>query len=154
MIGQLQPVRVAPKGVDKTLPGQLRQVVLAAQVGQDQVLQVLPAQLIHQVRRLVVVQMSKLPADPLLEKGRVVATRKQVTAVVGLDHQCVEVPVTVQHLGAVRTQVSEQAKTPFTVTVSKRVLIPILRPVSGSPIGFNILISAKASGISEVYWKE
>ena len=47
-----------------------------------------------------------------------------------------------------------QLKTPFTVTVSKRVLIPILRPVSGSPIGFNILISAKASGISEVYWKE
>ena len=47
-----------------------------------------------------------------------------------------------------------QLKTPFTVTVSKRVLIPILRPVSGSPIGFNILISAKASGISEVYWKD
>ena len=47
-----------------------------------------------------------------------------------------------------------QLKTPFTVTVSKRMLIPILRPVSGSPIGFNILISAKASGISEVYWKE
>ena len=47
-----------------------------------------------------------------------------------------------------------QLNTPFTVTVSKRVLIPILRPVSGSPIGFNILISAKASGISEVYWKE
>ena len=47
-----------------------------------------------------------------------------------------------------------QLKTPFTVTVSKRMLIPILRPDSGSPIGFNILISAKASGISEVYWKE
>lgn len=47
-----------------------------------------------------------------------------------------------------------QLKTPFTVTVSKQMLIPILRPVSGAPIGFQIRISASASGISEVYWKE
>ena len=72
MIGQLQPVRVAPEGVDKTLPGKRRQVVLAAEVSQDQVLQVLPAQLIHQVCGLVVVQMSQLAAHPLLEKVRVV----------------------------------------------------------------------------------
>ena len=47
-----------------------------------------------------------------------------------------------------------QLKTPFTVTISKQVLIPILRPMTGSPIGFRIGVSASASGISEVYWKE
>lgn len=47
-----------------------------------------------------------------------------------------------------------QLKTPFTVTISKQVLIPILRPITGSPIGFRINVSASASGISEVYWKE
>lgn len=78
MIGQLQPVRVAPEGVDKTLPGQLRQVVLAAQMGQDQMLQPLPAQLGHQECRLMVVQMSQLTAHPLLEKVRVMTARQHV----------------------------------------------------------------------------
>lgn len=82
MIGQLQPVRVAPEGVDKTLPGQLRQVVLAAQMGQDQVLQALPAQLRHQECRLMVVQMSQLAAHPLLEKVRVMTTGQHVATMI------------------------------------------------------------------------
>lgn len=47
-----------------------------------------------------------------------------------------------------------QLKTPFTVTISKQVVIPILRPLTGSPIGFRVNVNASASGISEVYWKE
>ena len=47
-----------------------------------------------------------------------------------------------------------QLKTPFTVTISKQVLIPILRPITGNPIGIRINVHASASGISEVYWKE
>ena len=47
-----------------------------------------------------------------------------------------------------------QLKTPFTVTVSKQVLIPILKPLGSSPIGIRVNIHASASGISEVYWKE
>ena len=47
-----------------------------------------------------------------------------------------------------------QLKTPFTVTITKQVLIPIIKPLGSDPIGVRINISAKASGISEVYWKE
>lgn len=47
-----------------------------------------------------------------------------------------------------------QLKTPFTVTISKQLTIPILRPLTGSPIGFRVNVNASASGISEVYWKE
>lgn len=47
-----------------------------------------------------------------------------------------------------------QLKTPFTVTITKQLLIPILRPVAGSPIGIRVDVSTSASGISEVYWKE
>lgn len=47
-----------------------------------------------------------------------------------------------------------QLKTPFTVTITKQLLIPILRPVTGSPIGIRISLNASAGGISEVYWKE
>jgi len=46
-----------------------------------------------------------------------------------------------------------QLKTPFTVTITKQVLIPILRPLGTNPIGIKINISASANGISEVYWK-
>ncbi len=46
-----------------------------------------------------------------------------------------------------------QLKTPFTVTITKQVLIPIIKPLGGNPIGIRINVSAKASGISEVYWK-
>lgn len=46
-----------------------------------------------------------------------------------------------------------QLKTPFTVTISKQVLIPIIRPLGSEPIGIRINIGARASGISEVYWK-
>ena len=47
-----------------------------------------------------------------------------------------------------------QLKTPFTVTITTQLLIPILRPVAGNPIGIRVNLSASASGISEVYWKE
>lgn len=46
-----------------------------------------------------------------------------------------------------------QLKTPFTVTITKQVLIPIIKPLSSNPIGIRINISARSSGISEVYWK-
>ncbi|MNL43906.1 hypothetical protein D3C87_1664450 [compost metagenome] len=85
-------------------------------MGQDQVLQALPAQLGHQECRLVVVQMSQFAAHPLLEKVRVVTASQHVTAMVGLDHQCIEVPIAVQHLVAIRAQVGQQAEAPLTVT--------------------------------------
>ena len=47
-----------------------------------------------------------------------------------------------------------QLKTPFTVTITKTVSIIIMRPALGDPIAINILISASANGISEVYWKQ
>ena len=47
-----------------------------------------------------------------------------------------------------------QLKTPFTVTITKQVVIPILRPITGSPVGFRVNVNTSASGISEVYWKE
>lgn len=47
-----------------------------------------------------------------------------------------------------------QLKTPFTVTISKQILIPILKPLGGSPIGIRVNVRTSASGISEVYWKE
>ncbi|MNP42398.1 hypothetical protein D3C76_1361610 [compost metagenome] len=111
MIGQLQPVRVAPEGVDETLPGQLRQVVLAAEMGQHQVLQALPAQLGHQARGLMVVQMSQLATDPLLEKNRVVTSGQPVATMVGFDHQCIEAFVAVEYLAVIRAQVGQQAET-------------------------------------------
>ena len=46
-----------------------------------------------------------------------------------------------------------QLKTPFTVTITKQVLIPIIKPLGSEPIGIRINISARSSGISEVYWK-
>lgn len=46
-----------------------------------------------------------------------------------------------------------QLKTPFTVTISKTVPIVIIRPALGDPVTINVLITASANGISEVYWK-
>ena len=46
-----------------------------------------------------------------------------------------------------------QLRTPFTVKLSKQIIIPILRPITGDPIGFRVNVHAAASGISEVYWK-
>jgi len=46
-----------------------------------------------------------------------------------------------------------QLKTPFTLTVTKTVSIVIMRPALGDPVVINVLISASANGISEVYWK-
>ncbi len=46
-----------------------------------------------------------------------------------------------------------QLKTPFTITLTKQVLIPILKPVGGQAIGIKVNVSASTSGISEVYWK-
>ena len=46
-----------------------------------------------------------------------------------------------------------QLKTPFTITLTKQILIPILKPVGGHAIGIKVRVSASASGISEVYWK-
>lgn len=47
-----------------------------------------------------------------------------------------------------------QLKTPFTVTVTKRVSIVIFRPALADPIAIHITISASARGVSEVYWKQ
>jgi len=60
--------------------------------------------------------MPEFAAHPLLEKVRVMTASQQVSAVVGLDHQCIEIPVTVQHLGAVGTQVGEYAETSLAAT--------------------------------------
>lgn len=46
-----------------------------------------------------------------------------------------------------------QLKTPFTVTLTRQIVIPILKPVGGQVIGIRLKITASASGISEVYWK-
>jgi Flp pilus assembly protein TadG len=46
-----------------------------------------------------------------------------------------------------------QLKTPFTLTITKTVSIVILRPALGDPVTIDVLISASANGISEVYWK-
>ena len=46
-----------------------------------------------------------------------------------------------------------QLKTPFTITLTKQILIPIIKPVGGHAIGIKVRVSASASGISEVYWK-
>ena len=46
-----------------------------------------------------------------------------------------------------------QLKTPFTLTITKTVSIVILRPTLGDPVTIDVLISASANGISEVYWK-
>lgn len=46
-----------------------------------------------------------------------------------------------------------QLKTPFTITLTKRIVIPIMKPVGGRVIGIRVNITASASGISEVYWK-
>ncbi len=64
----------------------------------------------------MVVQMPQFTAYPLLEKVRVMTASQHVTAMVGLDHQRIEVPITVQHLVAIRAQVGQQAETPLTVT--------------------------------------
>ncbi|MNW05263.1 hypothetical protein D3C71_2014850 [compost metagenome] len=56
--------------------------------------------------------MSQFTAHPLLEKVRVMTASQHVPAMVGLDHQCIEVPVTVQYLVAIGAQVGQQAKTP------------------------------------------
>ena len=54
------------------------------------------------------------------------------------------------HDAAVKTI---QLKTPFTLTITKTVSIVILRPALGDPVTIDVLISASANGISEVYWK-
>lgn len=91
------------------------QVVLAAEVGQHQVLQVLPAQLGHQARGLVVVQMSLVAADPQLEKARVMPTGQQVAAMVGFDQQGIEPLIALQQLRVVAAQVGEHAEAAATV---------------------------------------
>lgn len=57
---------------------------------------------------------------------------------------------TIWHDSAVKTI---QLKTPFTVTVKKKVTLTIFRPALGDPLVFEVEISAEASGISEVYYK-
>ncbi|MNI52403.1 hypothetical protein D3C73_1071800 [compost metagenome] len=81
-------------------------------MGQDQVLQVFPAQLGHQECRLVVIQMPEFTAYPLLEKVRVMTASQHVTTVIGLDHQRIEIPIAVQHLVTIRAQVGQQAEAP------------------------------------------
>ncbi len=46
-----------------------------------------------------------------------------------------------------------QLKTPFTITIKKTVSIVIMRPSLGDPVTIDVLITASANGISEVYWK-
>ena len=46
-----------------------------------------------------------------------------------------------------------QLRTPFTITLTKQIVIPILKPVGSQVIGIRLKVTASASGISEVYWK-
>jgi Flp pilus assembly protein TadG len=46
-----------------------------------------------------------------------------------------------------------QLKTPFSVTVTKKVSIVIFRPALADPVAIHITISASSRGVSEVYWK-
>ncbi len=46
-----------------------------------------------------------------------------------------------------------QLKTAFTVTVTKRIPVTIMRPALGDPVVFYVTITSAANGISEVFWK-
>ena len=46
-----------------------------------------------------------------------------------------------------------QLKTSFTITIKETVSIVIMRPSLGDPVTIDVLITASANGISEVYWK-
>ena len=46
-----------------------------------------------------------------------------------------------------------QLKTPFTVTVHKRINIPVLKFITGDAVNIKLNLTASADGISEVYWK-
>ncbi len=52
------------------------------------------------------------------------------------------------------TEKTIQLKTGFTITVTKRVPITIMRPALGEPIIIYVTITSSANGISEVYWKK
>lgn len=47
-----------------------------------------------------------------------------------------------------------QLKTPFTITLTKQMTIPIMRPLGGTPIGIRVQLRSTAAGISEVWWKD
>lgn len=47
-----------------------------------------------------------------------------------------------------------QLKTPFTVTITKKVSIIILRPALGEPLTIDVQITSSARGISEVFFKQ
>ena len=47
-----------------------------------------------------------------------------------------------------------QLKTQFTITITKKVPIVILRPALGEPLAIHVQITASARGISEVYYKK
>jgi Flp pilus assembly protein TadG len=47
-----------------------------------------------------------------------------------------------------------QLKTPFTVTITKKVSIVILRPALGEPLTIDVQITSSARGISEVFFKQ
>ncbi|MDF2793346.1 MAG: hypothetical protein K0S85_1099 [Pseudomonas orientalis] len=72
--------------------------------------------------------MAQFAAHPLLEKVGVMTASQQVSAVVGLDHQGIEVAVTVQHLRAVGTQVGEHAQA--SLAVAEYILRRLLGVVS------------------------
>ncbi len=46
-----------------------------------------------------------------------------------------------------------QLKTAFTVTVTNRIPVTIMRPALGDPVVFYVTITSAANGISEVFWK-
>ncbi len=46
-----------------------------------------------------------------------------------------------------------QLKTSFTVTVSKEIQIPVMRPLFSDSFSIRVKISSAAKGVSEVYWK-
>ncbi len=52
------------------------------------------------------------------------------------------------------TEKTIQLKTPFTVTITKKVSIVILRPALGEPLTIDVQITSSAHGISEVFFKQ
>src|SRR5712691_4566201 len=87
LIGDADPVRVAVERSGERRAGEARQVVLLAQVRGDQMLETRVVEPGQQARGGVIVEVSELARDALLERKRVVAVGKQVEIVIALEHQ-------------------------------------------------------------------
>ncbi len=110
LVGDADPVLAATERRGKRPGGELRPVVLLAQVRRHQMLQASRIDLPQQGRRLLVLEMTEAPTDPLLEARRIPRRRQQRLIVVAFEYQAIAGSENLDDVWRDRTAVGEHAK--------------------------------------------